>query len=81
MYAEGLSEDDKIELRGFDSFRTRSRNAWQGRNLRTGDAVEVLAKKVPCFRSEKDLWEKEGLWRAVRSEARCGARRVLDWRA
>ena len=55
---EALREGDKVELRGFGSFRPRSRNARQGRNPRTGDAVQVPAKKVPFFRAGKELREK-----------------------
>ena len=55
---ESLREGDKVELRGFGSFRARSRNARQGRNPRTGDAVQVPAKKAPFFKAGKDLREK-----------------------
>ena len=44
---DALREGDKVELRGWGSFRTRDRNARQGRNPRTGDAVQVPAKKAP----------------------------------
>ena len=57
---EALREGDKVELRGFGSFRTRSRGARQGRNPRTGDAVQVPAKKLPFFRAGEDLREKVG---------------------
>ena len=56
--AEALREGDKVELRGFGSFRTRSRNARQGRNPRTGEAVQVPSKRVPFFRTGKDLQER-----------------------
>ena len=45
---EALREGDKVELRGFGSFRTRSRNARQGRNPRTG---EDFRKKVASVES------------------------------
>lgn len=48
---EALREGDKVELRGFGSFRIRNRNARQGRNPRTGEAVLGPAKKVPFFRA------------------------------
>lgn len=57
---EALREGDKVELRGFGSFRARSRHARQGRNPRTGGAVQVPSKKVPFFRAGKDLREKVG---------------------
>ena len=57
---EALREGDKVELRGFGSFRTRSRNARQGRNPKTGDAVQVPCKKVPFFKAGKELRERVG---------------------
>ena len=51
--AEALREGDKVELRGFGSFRTRSRNARQGRNPRTGEAVQVPSKRVPFFKGRE----------------------------
>ena len=55
---EALREGDKVELRGFGSFRTRSRKARQGRNPRTGDVVQVAARKAPFFRPGEDLRKK-----------------------
>jgi integration host factor subunit beta len=46
---------DKIEIRGFGSFRTRQRNSRIGRNPKTGERVEVPAKKVPYFKPSKEL--------------------------
>ena len=57
---EALRDGDKVELRGFGSFRTRRRNARRGRNPRTGGAVQVPPKKVPFFRPGKELREKVG---------------------
>ncbi len=50
-----LKGGDKIEIRGFGSFRTRQRNARVGRNPKTGDKVEVPAKRVPFFKPSKEL--------------------------
>ena len=55
---EALRQGDKVELRGFGSFRSRSRPARQGRNPRTGDAIQVPGKKVPFFKAGKALREK-----------------------
>ena len=51
---EALRQGDKVELRGFGSFRSRSRPARQGRNPRTGDAIQVPGKKVPFFKAGRD---------------------------
>jgi len=50
-----LKGGDKIEIRGFGSFRTRQRNARVGRNPKTGARVDVPAKKVPFFKPSKEL--------------------------
>lgn len=53
--SNALSNGDKVELRGFGSFRIRNRKARQGRNPKTGTIVNVPAKKVPFFRAGKEL--------------------------
>jgi integration host factor subunit beta len=50
-----LRTGDKIEIRGFGSFRTRERQARIGRNPKTGDRVEVPAKRIPYFKPSKEL--------------------------
>lgn len=52
---EALSRGDKVELRGFGSFRIRNRNPREGRNPKTGDTVHIPAKKVPFFKAGKEL--------------------------
>lgn len=52
---EALQQDDKIELRGFGSFRVRRRRSRQGRNPKTGDRVAVPAKRIPYFKPGKEL--------------------------
>ena len=50
-----LRAGDKIEIRGFGSFRTRQRRPRVGRNPKTGARVEVPAKKIPYFKPSKEL--------------------------
>lgn len=50
-----LRAGDKIEIRGFGSFRTRQRKPRTGRNPKTGEKVEVPAKKIPFFKPSKEL--------------------------
>jgi len=52
-----LRRGEKIELRGFGSFRLRHREPRKGRNPKTGDRVDVPPKKVPYFKPGKDLKE------------------------
>ena len=52
---KSLRRGDKIEIRGFGSFRTRQRGPRTGRNPKTGARVEVPAKKIPYFKPSKEL--------------------------
>ncbi|MDI9611970.1 MAG: integration host factor subunit beta [Acidobacteriota bacterium] len=52
---ESLQRGEKVELRGFGSFRIRHRASRQGRNPKTGSSVIVPAKKVPYFKPGKEI--------------------------
>ncbi len=52
---QALKASDKVEVRGFGSFRSRQRKPRTGRNPKTGDAVAVPAKRVPFFKPSKEL--------------------------
>ena len=52
-----LKSGEKVEIRGFGSFRTRQRNSRTGRNPKTGATVSVPAKRVPFFKASKELRE------------------------
>ena len=52
---KSLRAGDKVEIRGFGSFRTRQRRPRIGRNPKTGARVEVPAKTIPYFKPSKDL--------------------------
>ena len=53
-----LADGGRVELRGFGAFSTRARDARTGRNPRTGDAVQVDAKRVPYFKPGKEMRER-----------------------
>lgn len=63
-----LKTGDKIEIRGFGSFRTRQRNARTGRNPKTGAKVDVPAKRVPFFKPSKELRDSVNPGGAVKSK-------------
>ena len=63
-----LKTGDKIEIRGFGSFRTRQRNARTGRNPKTGAKVDVPAKRVPFFKPSKELRDSVNPNGAVKSK-------------
>ncbi|MCI0481714.1 MAG: integration host factor subunit beta [Candidatus Dadabacteria bacterium] len=52
---KALAEGDKVELRGFGSFKVKSRKSRKARNPRTGSSVEVPAKLVPYFKASNEL--------------------------
>jgi integration host factor subunit beta len=56
--ASALSRGDRVELRGFGAFSVKQRDARIGRNPRTGEAVQVDAKRVPYFKTGKQLRNK-----------------------
>ncbi|MFQ5876132.1 MAG: integration host factor subunit beta [Acidobacteriota bacterium] len=66
-----LRNDEKIELRGFGSFRIRQRRSRQGRNPKTGDKVDVPAKRIPYFKPGKEL--KELINSSAPASARAGS--------
>jgi integration host factor subunit beta len=70
-----LHKGEKVELRGFGSFRTRERGPRRGRNPKTGEPVDVPAKRVPYFKPGKELKEffTEGSDSASSSEGASGS--------
>lgn len=53
-----LQRGDRVELRGFGAFSIKARDARVGRNPRTGDAVSVDQKRVPFFKTGKQLRDR-----------------------
>ncbi len=56
--ANRLVDGGRVELRGFGAFSTRAREARQGRNPRTGEAVPVPGKRVPYFKPGKEIRDR-----------------------
>jgi len=54
---DALNTGDKVEIRGFGSFKIREKNSKLGRNPKTGDKVEVPSKNVPYFKPGKEIKE------------------------
>jgi integration host factor subunit beta len=55
---EALQRGEGIEIRGFGSFTVRSYGEYMGRNPRSGDAIQVKAKRLPFFKVGKELRER-----------------------
>lgn len=56
--SDALANGDRVELRGFGAFSVKHRDARTGRNPRTGETVQVAAKRLPFFKTGKALREK-----------------------
>ncbi|MBN2134525.1 MAG: integration host factor subunit beta [Acidobacteria bacterium] len=52
---KALQDGDKVELRGFGSFKIRERQPRLGRNPKTGEKVQIPSKKIPFFKPGKEL--------------------------
>lgn len=55
---ESLSEGDKVEIRGFGSFKIKKREGRQGRNPKSGESIFIDSKKVPFFKAGKEIRER-----------------------
>jgi integration host factor subunit beta len=55
---DALGNGDRVELRGFGAFSVKERQSREGRNPRTGESVQVEAKRVPFFKTGKELRER-----------------------
>ncbi len=53
-----LIEGDRVEIRGFGSFKVKSYDGYQGRNPKTGEVIQVSKKKLPFFKVGKELKER-----------------------
>ena len=56
--ANALARGDRVEIRGLCSFYVKKYKAYAGRNPRTGEKVKIKRKKLPVFKSGKELKER-----------------------
>ena len=56
--SEALAKGDRVEIRGLCSFYVKEYRSYQGRNPKTGESVQVAPKKLPFFKSGKELKER-----------------------
>ncbi len=55
---DALARGEKVEIRGFGSFRVKERRERNGRNPRTGEEIKIESKKIPFFRVGKELRDR-----------------------
>ncbi len=56
--SNALVNDDRIEIRGFGSFVVKGYEGYTGRNPKTGDKIDVEDKRLPFFKTGKELRDK-----------------------
>ena len=56
--ADSLAKGDRVEIRGFGSFKVKSYNSYQGRNPKTGEIIKVREKKLPYFKVGKEMKDR-----------------------
>jgi integration host factor subunit beta len=56
--SEALKKGEKVEIRGFGSFTVRERDAREARNPKSGEVVDIPAKRTPFFKTGKELRER-----------------------
>jgi integration host factor subunit beta len=55
--SDALIDGDRIEIRGFGSFMVKTYEGYTGRNPKTGDQISVNEKRLPFFKTGKELRE------------------------
>lgn len=53
--SDALARGDRIEIRGFGSFVNKHYKAYNGRNPRSGEVIQVPEKSLPFFKVGKEL--------------------------
>ena len=56
--SDSLAKGDRVEIRGFGSFKVKSYESYQGRNPKTGEIIQVKEKKLPYFKVGKEMKER-----------------------
>lgn len=56
--SQSLSRGDRVEIRGFGSFKVKGYSSYQGRNPKTGEIIKVREKKLPYFKVGKEMKER-----------------------
>jgi integration host factor subunit beta len=56
--SDALARGDRVEIRGFCTFFVKKYGSYTGRNPKTGQHVKIAPKKLPFFKSGKDLKER-----------------------
>jgi DNA-binding protein HU-beta len=58
VLAAGLEKGERVDIRGFGAFSVRESEARSGRNPRTGETIQIAARKTPVFKVGKELRDR-----------------------
>jgi integration host factor subunit beta len=56
--AQAMTHGDRVEIRGLCSFFVKEYKSYLGRNPKTGQKVKIKPKRLPFFKSGKELKER-----------------------
>jgi len=56
--ADAMAQGERVEIRGLCSFYVKDYKSYTGRNPKTGDKVVIKPKRLPFFKSGKELKER-----------------------
>ena len=56
--ADAMTRGERVEVRGLCSFYVKNYKSYVGRNPKTGEKVTIQPKKLPFFKSGKELKER-----------------------
>lgn len=58
--SKALEAGERVDLRGFGNFSVKDKKARQGRNPKTGESIEIAARRAAGFKPSKELAERLG---------------------
>lgn len=58
LMSDTLARGERVEIRGFGSFKVKDYDGYQGRNPKTGEIIEVSPKKMPFFKVGNELRDR-----------------------
>ena len=56
--ANALADGDRVEIRGFGTFKVKNYDGYTGHNPKTGEPIKIKAKKLPVFKCGRELKER-----------------------
>lgn len=56
--ADAMAQGSRVEIRGLCSFYVKNYKSYVGRNPKTGEIVTIRPKKLPFFKSGKELKDR-----------------------